>query len=58
MSNSADRHLDLENEKLRIKTRNENLPSYDLHFGQDVMMQDPASKQLSPAVITILCKEP
>ena len=58
MSNSARRELGLETEKLRIKMKNENLPSYDLHLGQDVMMQDDASKRWSPAVITRLCKEP
>ena len=58
ISNSARRQLGLETEKLRIKTKNENLPSHDLHLGQDVMMQDPASKRWSPVVITRLCKEP
>ena len=58
MSNSARRQLGLETEKLRIKTKNENLPSHDLHLGQDVMMQDHTSKRWSPAVITRLCKEP
>ena len=58
MSNSARRQLGLKTEKLRIKTKNENLPSHDLHLGQDVMMQDPASKRWSPVVITRLCKKP
>ena len=58
MSNSARRQLGLEVEKLRIKTKNENLPFYDLNLGQDVMMQDHASKRWLPAVITRLCKEP
>ena len=58
MSNSARRQLGLETEKLRIKTKNENLPSHDIHLGQDVMMQDHASKRWSPVVITRLCKEP
>ena len=58
MSNSARRQLGLEAEKLRVKMKNENLPSHDLHLGQDVMMQDHASKRWSPAVITRLCKEP
>ena len=58
MSNSARRQLGLEAEKFRIKTKNENLPSHDLHLGQDVMMQDPASKQWSPVVMTRLYKEP
>ena len=58
MSNNARRQLGLKTEKLRIKMKNENLPSHDLHLGQDVMMQDHASKRWSPAVITRLCKEP
>ena len=58
MSNSARRQLGLEAEKLRIKTKNENLLSHDLHLGQDVMMQDPAGRRWSPPVITRLCKEP
>ena len=58
MSNSARRQLGLDTEKLRIKMKNENLPSHDLHLGQDVMMQDHASKMWSPAVITRLCMEP
>ena len=58
MSSSARRQLSLETEKLRIKMKNENLPSNGLHLGQDVMMQYPASKWWSPAVITRLCKEP
>ena len=58
MSNSARRQLGLEAEKLRVMIKNENLPSHDLHLGQDVMMQDHASKRWSPAGITRLCKEP
>ena len=58
MSNSARRQLGLEAEKVRTKTKNEKLPSHDLYLSQDVMMQDPTSKQWSPAVITRLCKEP
>ena len=58
MSNSARRQLGLEMEKLRMKTKNDNLSSHDLHLGQDVMIQSHASKRWSPAVITRLCKEP
>ena len=58
MSNSARRQLGLEAKKVRTKVKNNNLPSHDLHLGQDVMMQDPTSKRWSPAVITRLCKEP
>ena len=58
MSNSARRQLGLDTKKLRIKMKNENLPSHDLHLGQYVRMQDHAGKGWSPAVITRLCKEP
>ena len=58
MLNIARRQLGLEAEKVRTKTKSENLPLHDLHLGQDVMMQDPTSKWWSPAVITRLCKEP
>ena len=58
MSNSARRQLGLQAEKVRTKTKNENLPSHDLYLSQDVMMQDPTSKQWSPAVITKLYEEP
>ena len=58
ISNSARRQLGLEAEKVRIKTKNENLPLHGLHLSQDVMMQDPTSKHWSPAVLTRLCKEP
>ena len=44
-------------EKVRTKTKNENLPFHDLHLDQDVMMQDPTSKWWSPGVITRLYKE-
>ena len=54
MSNSARRQLGLEAEKLRTKTKNEDLPVHDLHLGQDVMMQDSTSKEWSPVVITRL----
>ena len=51
MSKSARRQLGLEAEKVRTKTKNENLPLHDLYLGQDIMMQDPTSKWWSPAVI-------
>ena len=58
MSNSARRQFGLEAKKFRTKTKNKKLSLHDLHLGQDVMMQDPASKQWSLAVITRICKEP
>ena len=58
ISNSARRQLGLEAEKIRIKTKNENLSLHDLHLGQDVMMHNCANKWWSPTVITRPCKEP
>ena len=58
MSNAARKQLGLQTEILRIKMKNEHLPSYDLYLGQNIMKQDPTSKSWSPAVITRLCKEP
>ena len=58
MPNAARKQLGLQTEMLRIKMKNEHLPSHDLCLGQNVMMQDHTSKRWSPAVITRLCKEP
>ena len=58
ISNAARQQLGLQTEMLRIKMKNEHLPSHDLCLGQNVMMQDPTNKRWSPAVITRLCKEP
>ena len=58
MSNAARQQLGLQAERLRIKTRNEHLPSHDLYQGQSIRMQDPTTKRWPPAVITKLCKEP
>ena len=52
MSNSARRQLSLKAEKVRTKTKNENLPLHDLYLGQDVMMQDPTSKPRSYQITT------
>ena len=56
MSNAARQQLRLQPEKLR--TVYKNLPSHDLHIGQDVMYQDATSKQWYPATITNLCAQP
>ena len=58
MSNAARHKLGLQPEKLRTVHKNENLPSHDLHIGQDVMFQDVASKQWYPATIKSLCEQP
>ena len=58
MSNAARKQLGLHPEKLRTVFKNEQLPSHDLHIGQDVMYQDATSKQWYPATITSLCVQP
>ena len=57
MSNAVRQQLGLQTEMIRIKMKNEHLPSHELCLGQNVMMQDPTSKRWSPAVITRLCRE-
>ena len=52
MSNAARRQLGLSPQLLRIKTKNEHLPSHDLCIGQDVMFQDSISKRWFPVTIT------
>ena len=57
MSNAARPQLRMQTEMLRIKMKNEHLPSHDLCLGQNVMMQDPTNKRWFPMVITTLFKE-
>ena len=47
MSTTARQQLGLQAEKLRIKRKNEHLPSHDLCLRQNVMMQDPTGKRAS-----------
>ena len=58
VSHVARKQLGLDPEQLRIKHKNEHLPSHDLYLGQDVMFQDTTCKQWFPATITSLCTEP
>ena len=58
MSDVARQQLGLQTEMLRIRKKNEHLPSHDLCLGQNITMQDPTSKRWSPVVITTLCIEP
>ena len=58
MFNTARKQFGLGPEQLRVKSKNEQLPSHDLHLGQSVMYQDPVTKQWYPATITSLCQEP
>ena len=46
MSNAARQQLGLDSELLRNKHKNEHLPLYDLHLGQDVMQQASGGFQL------------
>ena len=45
-------------EQLRVKSKNEQLPSHNLHLGQSVMYQDSVTKRWYPATIRSLCQEP
>ena len=58
MSNAARRQCGLSPKQLRVKTKNEHLPSHDLCVGQDIMFQDSISKRWFQATITSLCKGP
>ena len=51
VSNAGRQQLGLQPEKLRTMYKNEQLPSHDLHIGQDVMYQGATSKQWHPTTI-------
>ena len=57
MSNAARKQLGLSSEQLRIKTKNEYLPSHDFCIGQNAMFQDSITKRWFPMTNTSLCKE-
>ena len=57
MSNVARKQHGLGPEQLRVKSKNEQLPTHDLYIGQSVMYQDPIAKRWYPATITSLCQE-
>ena len=44
-------------EQLRVKSKNEQLPTHDLHIGQSLMYQDPVTKRWHPATIASLYQE-
>ena len=58
MSNAARKQKGLNCEQLRDKSKNEQVPSHDLHLQQAVMYQDSNDKRWYPATITRLCQEP
>ena len=57
-SNTDRKQFGMDPEQLRVKSKNEQLPSHDLHLGQSVMYQDSVTKRWYPATITNLCQEP
>ena len=58
MSNAARKQKGLDCEQLRTQSKNEQVPSHDLHLDQAVMYQDPNDKRWYLATITRLCQEP
>ena len=58
MSNVARKQHGLLPEQLRVKSKNEQLCTYDLHIDHSVMYKDPVTKRWYPATITSLCQEP
>ena len=57
ISNAARKQLGIDCENLKIKYKNEHLPSHDLYIDQAVMYQDSTSQRWFPSTITKLCKE-
>ena len=58
LSNAAKRQMGIQSEELRVKHKNQHLPTHDLCLNQTVMYQEPISKKWYPVRITKLCKEP
>ena len=58
MSNATRRKKGLDCKHLRTQSKNEQVPSHDLHLDQGVMYQDPNNKRWYQATITRLCQEP
>ena len=50
--------MGLHSEELRVKQKNQHLPTHDLCLDQTVMYQDPTNKKWYPVKITKLCDEP
>ena len=57
MSNAARKQKGLDCEYLRTQSKNEKMPSHDLHLDQAVMYQDSNDKRWYPGTITRLCQE-
>ena len=58
LSNVAKRQMGIQSEELRVKQKNQHLPTHELCLNQTVMYQEPTSKKWYPVRITKLCKEP
>ena len=58
MSNAARKQKGLDCECLITQSKNEQVPSHDLHLDQLVMYQDPNDRRWYLATITRLCQEP
>ena len=57
MSNAAHRQLGIAAEQMTA-SKNQHLPSHDLHTGQEVMCQDFITRRWFPKTIKALCPEP
>ena len=49
LSNVAKRQIGIQSEELRVKQKNQHLPTHDLCLNQTVMYQEPISKKWYPA---------
>ena len=58
ISNMARNGYGLGSEQLRVKSKNKQLPTHDLHIGQSVMYLNAVNRRLYPATITSLYWEP
>ena len=56
MSNVARTQQGLGSEQLRMNSKNEHLPTHDLHIGQSVMYLNPVNRRWYPAIITNFAK--
>ena len=57
MSNTAHRQLGIAAEQMSA-SKDQHLPSHDLHIGQEVMCQDLVTMRWFPTTIKALCPEP
>ena len=58
MSNAAKKQHGLGAEQLRVKSKNEQLPTHDLYIGHSVMYQDPVTKDGIQLLSQVYVKNP